>query len=165
MRITLRIDVKCPELRITRWGSRITSTFLTWLVSNAVKHNHQLCYMAPLKNSFPWTNTNPRRKVYQITSKHLRIDCIVSYFTEEEIHRVVLHAISRDWLCSPESKRSLSNWISVFIVSQDSTLFHSYQFHSLLFLDTLPKHLYPSQSIILSNHSLLSETMWSTLNA
>ncbi|CCI42635.1 unnamed protein product [Albugo candida] len=116
MRITLRIDVKCPELRITR-------------------------------------------KVYQITSKHLRIDCIVSYFTEEEIHRVVLHAINRDWLCSTESNRSLSNWISVFIVSQDSTLFHSYQFHSLVFSDPLPKHLYPSQSIILSNHSLLFETV------
>lgn len=55
----------------------------------------------------------------RITSKQLgvvRIDCIVSCSTKEEIHRVVLFAFGRDWLYLTESKlclRSQRNWFIV----------------------------------------------------
>lgn len=88
------------------WWSRFTSTYLSWLfdIWRGTRTSSMLNGLMEMQISM----NKHKSSILEIKSDWeanylqaawvVRIDCIVSCSTKEEIHRVVLFAFGRDWL-------------------------------------------------------------------
>lgn len=106
--VVISLHVHVFQLAIWHWRGTRTSSMLNGLFEMQNSMNKHKSSILEIKS---YWEAN-----YLQAAGVVRIDCIVSCSTKEEIHRVVLFAFGRDWLYLTESKlclRCQRNWFIV----------------------------------------------------